>query len=145
MRSHMLRRVEPRQRPLRRGSAVSDFKSNAIASLRKMTLDELADYTAAQQADHWTHSAGMAEFTLRQTQWQVKAAEAQVEAATAEKEAARAATIAAKAQEQAAHAAVDTAKATKENARYMLYSVIAAALSAFASLVSTAIAVFGHH
>lgn len=124
---------------------MTDFKAQTIASLRKMSLDDLAEYTAAQQADHWTHSAGMVEFTRRQTEWQVKAAEAQIEAAGAEKEAARAATIAATAEGDAARAAIDTAAATKQNAKYMLFSVIAAAVSAVASLASTAIAVFGHH
>ena len=120
-------------------------KEETVAALRKMTLGQLADFTALQQADHWTHSAGMAEFTMRQVEWQAKAAQAQIQAAEAEKEAAQAATIAAKAQVEAARAAIDTAGATKQNAKYMLWSVIAAAFSAVASLVSTAIAVFGHH
>jgi hypothetical protein len=124
---------------------VPDFKAETIAKLRQMSLDELANYTAAQQADHWTHSAGEAEFSRRQIEWQIKAAQAQVEAAEAEKEAARAATLAATAETDAARAGIDTASATKQNAKYMLWSVIAAAISAFASLVSTAIAVFGHH
>jgi hypothetical protein len=38
-----------------------------------------------------------------------------------------------------------SAAANERNARYMLWSVIAAAISAIASLISTAIAVFGHH
>lgn len=124
-----------------------DFKAETIAKskLRAMTLDEVIDYTAAQQADHWTHSAGTVEIARRQTEWQIKATQAQVEAAEAEKEAARAATAAAKAETEAAQAATDTAAATRMNARYMLWSVLAAAISAFASLVSTAIAVFGHH
>jgi hypothetical protein len=124
---------------------VPDFKADTITKLRGMTLDEVIDYTATQQADHWTHSAGMAEIARRQTEWQIKAAEAQVQAAEAEKEAARAATNAATAESDAARAAIETAAATNRNARYMLWSVIAAAVSAIASLASTAIAVFGHH
>jgi hypothetical protein len=95
---------------------VPDFKVETIASIRKMTLDQLADYTAAQQPDHWTHSAGMAKFMRRQAEWQVRAAEAQIEAAKAEKEAAQAATIAADAERDAAQVAIDTAAATKRNA-----------------------------
>ena len=123
---------------------LADFKTDTIANTRKMSLDELADFTAGQQADHWTHSAGMAEFTRRQTEWQIKAAEAQIEAAAAEKDAAQAATVAAAVGGDAAQAAIETAAATKRNAQYMLLSVIAAAVSAVASLASTAIAVFGH-
>jgi hypothetical protein len=122
-----------------------DFKADTIAKLRAMSLDEVIDYTATQQADHWTHSAGMAEIARRQTEWQIKAAQAQVEAAEAEKDAARAATVAAKAESDAAKAAIDTAAAIKKNAQYMLWSVVAAAVSALASLASTAIAVFAHH
>lgn len=44
-----------------------------------------------------------------------------------------------------ADAQLKSARASESNARYMLWSVIAAAISAFASLASTAIAVFGHH
>lgn len=87
----------------------------------------------------------MAEIARRQTEWQIKAAQAQVEAAEAEKEAARAATVAAKAESDAAKAAIDTATATKKNVQYMLWSVVTDAISALASLASTAIAVFGRH
>jgi hypothetical protein len=52
---------------------------------------------------------------------------------------------AALAEERAASANEIAAAASVKNARYMLWSVIAAAVSAVASLVSTAIAVFGHH
>jgi SOS response regulatory protein OraA/RecX len=52
---------------------------------------------------------------------------------------------AAVAEERAAIATEVAAKASVRNARYMLWSVIAAAVSAIASLASTAIAVFGHH
>jgi hypothetical protein len=67
---------------------MADFKIQTIASLRRMTLDELADFTATQNADHWTHSAGMAEFTRRQTQAQLDACQAQIAAANAQERAA---------------------------------------------------------
>jgi len=54
-------------------------------------------------------------------------------------------TQAAIAEERAAIASEKAADASIKNARYMLWSVIAAALSAVGSLVSTALAVFGHH
>ena len=122
---------------------MSDFRAETIAKLRAMTLDEVVDYTAAQQADHWTHSAGMAEIARRQTGWQIKAAQAQVEAAEAEKEAARAATAAAAAESEAAQAATLTARATEKNAKYMLASVVVAALAACASAVSAYFAWYG--
>jgi hypothetical protein len=52
---------------------------------------------------------------------------------------------AAEAEEIAAGASERAAEASIRNAKYMLWSVIAAAVSALASLGSTAIAVFGHH
>jgi hypothetical protein len=38
-----------------------------------------------------------------------------------------------------------SAVASERNAKYMLWSVVAAAVSAIASLISTVIVVFGHH
>jgi DNA-binding protein YbaB len=122
---------------------MSDFKQQAIASLRGMSLEELADYTANSSPGNWTHLAGMAEFTLRQTDWQMKAAQAQIEAAEAEKEAAHAATAAAAAESDAARAATVTASATQKNAKYMLASVIVAAFAAVASAISTYFAWYG--
>lgn len=52
---------------------------------------------------------------------------------------------AALAEESASAATKVAADASVKNARYMLWSVIAATISAFASLGSTAIAVFGRH
>jgi PHD/YefM family antitoxin component YafN of YafNO toxin-antitoxin module len=52
---------------------------------------------------------------------------------------------AAKAEERAAIAAEIAANASVKNARYVLYSVYAAAISAIVAMISTAIAVFGHH
>jgi hypothetical protein len=50
-----------------------DFKRDTIEFLRKMTPEELANYTANSPPGNWMHLAGVAEFTLRQTQWQMKA------------------------------------------------------------------------
>jgi DNA topoisomerase IB len=52
---------------------------------------------------------------------------------------------AAKAEEKAAAASERAAEATAQNARYMLWSVIAAAVSPFGSLASAMIAAFSHH
>lgn len=52
---------------------------------------------------------------------------------------------AALAEESASAATKVAADASVKNARYMLWSVIAAAVSAIASLASTTVAVFGHH
>lgn len=46
---------------------------------------------------------------------------------------------------ETADAQLRSANASEKNATYMLWSVVAAALSAVASLASTAIVVFGHH
>jgi hypothetical protein len=114
---------------------MNDFRQTTIASLKNMTLDELGDYVAAQQIDHWTHSAGMAELARRQTISQLAADDAQIRAAKAEEKAAEAATRAADANIEAAHHA-------GRNAKYMLWSVIAAAISAFISLMSTFVTLY---
>jgi hypothetical protein len=106
-----------------------DFRGEAVESLRKMSLDELANYTAQQSTGHWTYQAGMTEFTFRQTEWQIKAAEAQIKAAEAE--------------ERAASAAIESASHAERNARYMLWSVYAAAGSAFISLLATLVSLLG--
>ena len=54
-------------------------------------------------------------------------------------------TKAAFAEERAAIAGEIAANASVKNAKYMLWSVIAAAVSAIASLGSTLISVIGHH
>lgn len=84
------------------------------------SLADLAHWTGGAQPGSINHTIGMAEFTKRQTEWQIKAAEAQIAAARAEK--------------LAANAAVDTATSTKANARYTLWAAIAAAIAAGASL-----------
>jgi hypothetical protein len=84
---------------------------------RTASLDDLAKWTGDAQPGSINHTAGMADLTRRQIIGQIEATEAEKRAAGA----------------------------SERNAKYMLWSVIAAAISAIAALVSTAIAVFGHH
>ena len=118
---------------------MSDFKLDTLKSLREMSLDDLTVYTGNSAPGHWQHLAGMAEFTRRQTETQIRAADAQIAAANAEVEAASAAKRAADAEVKAAEATVDSAAAMHLNAKYMLWSVVAAAFSAFGSLATTII------
>ena len=90
---------------------------------RKAALDDLANWTGGAQPGSINHTAGMAELTRRQIVGQIEATEAQRRAAAAE--------------ERAADAAIEGAAATNLNAKYMLWSVIAAATSTFIALVST--------
>jgi hypothetical protein len=118
---------------------MADYKNDTITKLKTMTLDEVVDFTAAQQPDHWTHSAGMAEISRRQTDWQIKAAQAQIEASQAEKEAAAAAAAAAQAEAEAAKASIKTAEATQLSATHMRRSVMVALGSlAFACVAALA-------
>ena len=93
------------------------------------TLTELAEWMADGQFGSDRHAQGNAEFFRRQVEWQIKAAEAQIEAANSEAEAARAAT--------------ETAAATRLNAKYLLASVIVAAVAAIFSAVSTFLTWYG--
>jgi hypothetical protein len=79
------------------------------------SLDEMIAQMANMEEDTHQYQAYKLEIERRQTIALLKATEAQEGAA----------------------------KAAKQNAKYMLWSVIAAAVSAIASLASTAIAVFG--
>jgi hypothetical protein len=88
---------------------------------KDMDLDELAQQMHLRP-DSITHLAAHAEFIRRQTEAQLEAAHATI--------------IAARAEEMAAKASIATADATKTNARYLLASVIIAALSAFASMIA---------
>jgi hypothetical protein len=118
-----------------------DFKGETIAKLKEMSLDEVIDFTAEQQEGHWSRAAGMVEIARRQTDWQMRAAQAQIEAAGAEKEAAKAATAAAAAEADAARAGVVTAEATQLSATHMRRSVMVAVASlvfaCFAALASS--------
>jgi hypothetical protein len=115
--------------------SMSDFKAETMTSLRDQSLDELAVYTGSSSPGHWTHLAGMAEFTRRQTEAQLNASAAQIAAAEAEVTAANAAT-------KAADATVKGAAAMERNANYMFWSVIFAAVSAGASALAAIISAF---
>jgi hypothetical protein len=91
------------------------------------SIEELGNWLGGSMDGSINRAIGTAEFLKRQTKWQIEAAQAQIRAANAEEEAARAATA-------AAHSA-------EKNAKYMLWSVIAAAGSAFISLVSTVVTI----
>jgi len=88
---------------------------------KDMDLDELAQQMNLRP-DSLAHLAAHAEFIRRQTEAQLEVAKAQV--------------IAAKAEEHVARASIEAADATKKNAKYMLASVIVAAISALASAVA---------
>jgi nitroreductase len=89
-----------------------------VKEAKEMDLDELAQQMHLRP-DSIAHLAAHAEFIRRQTEAQLGAAHAQI--------------VAAQAEEMAAKASIATADATKTNARYLLASVIIAAISAFAS------------
>jgi hypothetical protein len=88
---------------------------------KDMDLDKLAQQMHLRP-DSMAHLAAHAEFIRRQTEAQLEAAHAQI--------------VAARAEEMAAKASIATADATKKNARYLLASVIVAAISALASAVA---------
>ena len=60
-------------------------------ALTTMSLQELTEHTAGYNPGHNIHTQGMVEFTRRQTDWQMKTAEAQIKAAEVEEKAANAA------------------------------------------------------
>jgi hypothetical protein len=80
---------------------------------------------------HRQKMGGVTQEDILRTRMDLETVDAQMKAAAAE--------------EKAAIASERAADATIRNARYMLWSVVAAAVSAIASLGSTAIAVFWHH
>ncbi len=86
------------------------------------SLKDLAQWTGEAQPGSTNHTRGMAEFTKRQTESQLKADEAHIAAA--------------KAEQTAAEAATKAASSAERNATYMLWSVIVAAMAAFASAFS---------
>ena len=88
---------------------------------KDMDLDKLAQQMHLGP-DSMAHLAAHAEFIRRQTEAQLEAAHAQI--------------VAARAEEMAVKASIATADATKKNARYLLASVIVAAISALASAVA---------
>jgi hypothetical protein len=93
--------------------------------LREMRLEDVLSWMGRSDPASPNHDRGMAELRFREITLQMKSSEAQIAAADAEK--------------RAADAAVESAGATKLNAKYMLWSVIAAAVSAGASAISAII------
>jgi hypothetical protein len=93
--------------------------------LRDMQLDDVISWMGRSDPSSPNHDRGMAELRFREITLQMKSSEAQIAAANAEK--------------RAADAAVESADATKLNAKYMLWSVVAAAFSAFGSLATAII------
>ncbi len=97
-------------------------------SMKDSTLDDLTSALceAPTSQKHWNAKA---EFSRRQFEDQKETSRYQIMAAEAEVKAANAATL-------AADAAVKATQAAERNARYMLASVVVAALAAVASAVS---------
>lgn len=120
--------------------------------LRKsLKLDELERLIGSMPIGSLTTENLQASLTLKQLQVQIAAIEAQEAAVAAQEEAgqiAREATevqkLAAAAEAKAAEAAVATATATERNAKYMLWSVLAAALSAVITAAGVAFNVFSN-
>src|SRR5216683_4860668 len=88
---------------------------------RTADLDQLAGWIGDATIDSVNYNKGMAEIVRRQTKAQLDSCAAQVKASNAEVKAAEAATLG--------------AAATEKNAKYMLASVIVAALAAIGSAV----------
>jgi hypothetical protein len=101
-----------------------------------MTLRQLGEWMADGDVNSRRWAEGMAEFTIRQTESQLKANEAQITAATAEADAAKAASIAAQAETEAANAGVKTAEATQLSAKHMRRSVVVAVISLLLACVA---------
>jgi hypothetical protein len=89
--------------------------------LAQLTLDELADALARPEPGSNAHNWAMAEFSRRRMVAELENTIAQKDAMIA--------------QTRAATAAEDTARFTKQNAFYMLLSVIALATSSFLNLL----------
>jgi hypothetical protein len=90
--------------------------------LREMPLDDLLSWTGRSDPTSLNHNMGMAELRFREIKLQMESSQAQIAAAEAEK--------------LAADAAVRGTAATERNAKYMLVSVIVAALAALVSAIS---------
>jgi hypothetical protein len=108
---------------------MSEVKSY-IDGLKSKTDDELMDVWALTNPNVWMYNACHAEVTRREFRGQAAVLEAQRQAAEAE-------TL-------AAEAANAMSVSASKNAKYMLWSVVAAAASAIFSAVGVAISAFGH-
>ena len=89
--------------------------------LTQMSLEDIAEAIKAYPPGSAGHTQGMTEFVRRQTQWQIQASIAQV---------------------RAANEAGEANISARKNAKYMLWSVIVAAVSAFASALSAALTAY---
>jgi hypothetical protein len=121
--------------------------------LRKsLKLDELDRVIGGLPIGSLTSENLQAALTLKQLHVQIAAIEAQEAAAAAQREAGQIARetmevqrLAAAAEAKAAEAAVATAKATEQNAKYMFWSVLAAAGSAVITAGGVAFNVFSNY
>jgi hypothetical protein len=99
--------------------------------LREMKLEDVLNWTGRNDPTSPNHDRGMAELRFREIILQLKSSEAQIAAADAQK--------------LAADAAVKGTAATERNAKYMLNSVIVAAIAAIfaaTSAIATAYSVW---
>ena len=101
-----------------------------VANLKGLSDDEFMDVWAKTNPNIYYYVACNAEMTRRKFRGEAMVLEAQRKAADAEAEASR--------------AALATAEATSKNARYMLWSVVAAAASAIITALGVAFNVFSH-
>ena len=102
-----------------------------MLKLPEMSLDDLCKRLGMTADDAPGRPELAAELSRRELLAQLEAIEAQKTAATAGSEAAK--------------AAMATAEATNRNAKYMLWSVIAAAISAVITAAGVAFNVFSHN
>jgi hypothetical protein len=101
-----------------------------VEGLKALSDDGLMDVWAKANPNTYYYVACNAEATRRKFRGEALALEAQRKAADAEAEAARAAVV--------------TAEATSKNAKYMLWSVVAAAASAVITALGVAFNLFSH-
>jgi multidrug resistance efflux pump len=94
-----------------------------MPEFHNLTLDELTGWMSNAQPGSVRHGQALAELERRRFLAERETGDAQLRAAVAE--------------EKAANAAIETAHHAEKNAKYMLWSVVMAALSAFISLATT--------
>src|SRR5262249_7101980 len=107
-----------------------------IGGLGMPERDEAGERLATMLQHAAASSEGQTEVTLRNLKTQDEATKAQREAIEVQRKAAEAQTKAAEASVASAKAAEKAAAVAERNAKYMLWSVLVAAISAIASAVS---------
>jgi hypothetical protein len=107
-----------------------------IGGLEMAESNEVGERLATMLQHAATSAEGQTEVTLRNLKAQDEATKTQREAIEVQKKAAEAETKAAEASIASAKAAEKAAVAAERNAKYMLWSVIVASISAVASAVS---------